>query len=124
MSIKVEFEFQTVDDVVAFFARVAPLYSVPVASEPVDYIDPPTQSPDPVAVKPKKVKKAKAKAEPAEAPSVGEPLTQPDVRAALAAFLASKGIDGCTAVLKKYGVARISELAPEQYGSFVEECKS
>lgn len=119
MSIKVEFEFQTVDDVAVFFARISPLYSVP-APEPAAvtqvHLEIAPARVEAVAAKPKKAKKA----EPAE---VVEPLTQADVRAALAAFLASKGIDGCTAVLKKYGVARVSELAPTLYEAFAKECK-
>lgn len=87
---------------------------------------------------PAPVKKTRAKKEaPTEASvpveqSAGEPtaavaeastpITLDEVRAALQAFTASKGVPAGIEVLKKFSAGRISELDESNYGAFIQEC--
>ena len=123
MSIKVEFEFQTLDDAVSFFARISPLYSAPGAKEPATVTPVHIEiAPAQVEAVPAKPKKTKAEVAAPVPPTETAAVTQEQVRTALAALLAAKGVGACSALLKKYNVARVSELDPAVYAPFVEEC--
>lgn len=51
-----------------------------------------------------------------------KPLTLDEVRAALQAYTASKGVPAGIELLKKYGAGRISELAEGDFAAFVADC--
>lgn len=87
----------------------------------------------PVTEKPKRVKKEKVEEPVVATNSVVEPeapveqdnakpLTLDEVRAALQAFTASKGVPAGIELLKEFEAGRISELAAEKYAAFVERC--
>lgn len=67
---------------------------------------------------------------PAAQPTTAEPAatagpsvaTLDDVRAALQAFTADKGVPAGIELLKEFGAARISELKSEHYGAFIAKC--
>lgn len=56
------------------------------------------------------------------ASSTDKPLTLDEVRAALQAFTAAKGVPAGIELLKKYNAGRISELAEENFAAFVADC--
>lgn len=89
---------------------------------------------EPVAEKPKRGRKPKAE-QPEPVAEVDErqlelpepvaeakPLTIDEVRAALQQFTAAKGVPAGIELLKKFNASRISELAEDNYASFVAEC--
>ena len=47
-----------------------------------------------------------------------------DVRDALRALAGAKGTDPCSALLKKFGASKSSELKPEDRAAFVAEAKA
>jgi hypothetical protein len=53
---------------------------------------------------------------------LAQDYTLDDVRAALQAFTASKGMPEGIAVLKSFQAVRVSELKPEQYADFIKAC--
>lgn len=96
----------------------------------------------PAPVKEKKAKKSavaeQPKSEPAStedaptqeaAPEVrsgqewAKAATLDDVRAALQTFTAANGVPAGIELLKKYGAARVSELAEANYAAFLADCK-
>lgn len=56
------------------------------------------------------------------APSASAEATLDDVRAALQAFTAAKGVPAGIELLKEFGAARISELKAENFAAFIGKC--
>lgn len=83
----------------------------------------------PPAPAPTKRAGKKAKAEPAIAPGTIDgpvearketpPATKEQAQAALEAVFAVKGLETSRALLSRYGVQRLANMAPEKYGEFV-----
>lgn len=65
---------------------------------------------------------------PAEAPAAPAPApaapTYDDVKAAVLALSAKKGRDAAAAVLKDLGVAKATELKPEQFAAAISACST
>ena len=61
-------------------------------------------------------------AQTASAPVESTALTLDEVRPALQAFTAAKGMDAGIQLLKDFGAARISELKAEDFAAFVKKC--
>ncbi|CAB5144375.1 hypothetical protein UFOVP147_8 [uncultured Caudovirales phage] len=58
----------------------------------------------------------------AQAGSTAPTVTLDDVRTALQAFTAAKGVPAGIELLKEFGAARISELKAEQFSAFILKC--
>lgn len=52
------------------------------------------------------------------------PVTVETVREALKNVMETHGMPACTAILKQFGAARVSELKPEHYANFVDACEA
>ena len=79
--------------------------------------------PEPVEVKTGQEWQAAAVEPQVEAqPEAPKTITLDDVRGALQAFTAQKGVPAGIELLKKFGAGRISELAQENYAAFVQAC--
>lgn len=89
--------------------------------EPASYTAPPAE----VSSSPVEVVMTAAEAEAHRAPNaVPAEASLEDVRDALRALAGAKGTDPCSALLKKFGASKSSELAPEHRAAFVAEAKA
>ena len=125
MTIKVEFEFATLELVAEFFARVRTGELALVTPDKqkkkkavLDVI-PPVEDTAPTAYAPIVIR---AGTPLEDLPPTLSTYVMGDLRAALATLLATKGVEACSAVLADHKVARISELPESAYAQFVADC--
>lgn len=89
--------------------------------EPASSTAPPAEEPS----SPVEVVMTAAEAEALRAPNaVPAEASLEDVRDALRALAGAKGTDPCSALLKKFGASKSSELKPEDRAAFVAEAKA
>jgi hypothetical protein len=89
--------------------------------EPASSTAPPAEEPS----SPVEVVMTAAEAEAHRAPNaVPAEASLEDVRDALRALAGAKGTDPCSALLKKFGASKSSELKPEDRAAFVAEAKA
>jgi hypothetical protein len=89
--------------------------------EPASSTAPPAEEPS----SPAEVVMTAAEAEAHRAPNaVPAEASLEDVRDALRALAGAKGTDPCSALLKKFGASKSSELKPEDRAAFVAEAKA
>jgi hypothetical protein len=89
--------------------------------EPASSTAPPAEEPS----SPVEVVMTAAEAEAHRAPNAVPPeASLEDVRDALRALAGAKGTDPCSALLKKFGASKSSELKPEDRAAFVAEAKA
>lgn len=114
MTIKLTFEFDTLEKAAEFLRRLGGETISPQTVFPEEAMQPAPPPP----------KKRTKKAEPAPAPepaSTAATATQGDAQAALEKLFSAKGMETCREVMSRHGVQRLKDLKPEQYADFIQQ---
>lgn len=116
MTIKLTFEFDTLEKAAEFLRRMGRETTSPQTTFPEEAMQPAPPPPK------KRAKKADPAPTPESAPAASAP-TQGDAQAALEKLFSAKGMEICREVMSRYGVQRLKDMKSEQYADFIQHAE-